>query len=334
MISLAFLSTAHIHTKSFLETVAGLPDVQCLSIWDDVADRGKGYAERFDTQYFSDLQQVLDDDRIDGYIIMAENTRHLSLLEKAIPVGKPILCEKPLATTVADARQIAALVEQHNTTLTCGYMQPFFAPNRAAKQLIDDGKLGKVTHAHFRNAHHAAYGRWFDSPELQWFTDPELAGGGGLMDMGAHAVHLLRHLCGPVEQVWAMVENVTGVYPAVDDYGVIQMKFANGVIGRVEAGWCFTGGGHNGLEVIGSEAAIWSIEGHKLAIRSPQGDAPKIPEGDWKPDRVKRLIAAIRGDLTQQELAEDLDACIDEVAIMAAAYASAEIGEWVEVESI
>ena len=330
MIRLAFLSTAHIHTKSFLERVAALDEVQCAAVWDDDADRGRGYADSAGAAFVNELDAVIGDDTLDGFVVCAENTRHLPVLEKALPAGKPVMCEKPLATTTGDARRIAALAQQHNTPLISGYFQPFSGANRAVKRMIDAGELGRVTHARFRNAHHAAYGRWFDKAELAWFTDPGLAGGGALMDMGTHAVHLLRHLVGPADRVWATTANVSGIYGTVDDYGTIEMQHTGGVRGRAEAAWCFTGG-IGGLEVIGSERSIWNTA-DGLVVGGPGVKAEPVEPLDDRPTRVDRLVALIRGELDPQELQEDLAACLDAVSIMAAAYRSAESGAWQSVE--
>ena len=186
-------------------------------------------------------------------------------------------------------------------------------------------ELGKVTHLIFRNAHHAAYARWFDNPDLAWFTQPELSGGGALLDMGTHAVHLLRHLGGPVTEVWCMTGNFSGAYPTVDDYGVIMMKFASGAIGRAEAGWVFTGG-HSGLEVIGSKQSIWNADGLKMG--GPGIPAAPVASDEARPDRIPRLIAVVKGELPVAELEEDVAAAYDAVKIMAAAYESSKTGRW------
>ena len=331
MIRLAFLSTAHIHTKSFLERVAALEGVECAAVWDDDEARGRGYAERAGATFVDDLDAAVGDGTVDGFVVCAENTRHLRVLEAALPAGKPVMCEKPLATTVEEARRIAALVEEYGTPLISGYFQPFSGVNRAVKRMIDAGELGRVTNARFRNAHHAAYGRWFDKAELAWFTDPALSGGGAMMDMGTHAVHLLRHLVGPAEAVWATTANVSGIYDTVDDYGTIEVRHVNGVRGRAEAGWCFTGG-VGGLEVIGSERSVWNT-GNGLVVGGPGEGAGPVEPDDERPTRIDRLVALVRGELDGAEWREDLDASLDAVAIMAAAYRSAESGCWEGVAS-
>jgi len=329
MPKIAVISVAHIHSHAFCKQLCELASAKAPHvIWDEDEARGTKYAKEFGCPFEPDLDKVLADSAVQGFVVCAENTRHLPLLRKVLPLGKPTLCEKPLATTVADVEEIVALARKYRTPLTSGYFQPFNEGNRGVLQLLKASALGKVTHLNFRNAHHAAYGRWFDSPELAWFAEPELSGGGALLDMGTHAVHLLRHLGGPVDSVWAMHANFSGNYPKVDDYGLIILKFASGVVGRVEAGWVFTGG-HGGLEVIGSERSVWSADGLKMG--GPGKPAEPVPNGESRPDRIRRLLAMVRGEVATDELSEDLEACRDAVRIMAAAYESARTGSWTPV---
>lgn len=330
---LALLSTAHIHTRSFLNEIAKAADGRTAhAIWDSVPERGRRYAAEFKTKYVPSLASLLRDPAVDGFIICAENTRHLPLLKKALPTGKPVFCEKPLVTTVREARQVAALLAAHPTTLFCGYFQPFSAPMQAVARMVTEEAFGRITRVTFRNAHHAAYGRWFDSPDLQWFYDPKLSGGGAFMDMGTHAIHLLRTLFGPVTEVWATIRNEAGIYPTCDDFGVAHLRFASGILGTVEAAWTQTGG-VGGLEVVGASQSLWnSSEGYRIG--KPGADPAALAPAAEKPTRVDRLVAAIRHELPAAELQADLAAILDSVAIMAAAYRSAKLGKWVPVAAL
>jgi predicted dehydrogenase len=238
MPNIAVLSTAHIHTKSFLENLAkGADGRRAYAIWDDVPDRGRRYASQYGAKFEPRLGKLLRDKAVDGFLICAENTRHWPLLRKALPAGRPVMCEKPLCTTVREARKVADLLRKHPARLFCGYYLPFTEPMQAVRKMLGEKALGAVTRARFRNAHHAAYGHWFDNADLQWFYNPVLAGGGAMMDMGTHAVHLLRTLFGPVREVWATISNQSGIYAAVDDFGVAHLRFPTGILGTVEAAW-------------------------------------------------------------------------------------------------
>ncbi len=333
MTNIAMLSCGHVHTKGYCEAIAKRDDCRLAAVWDDMAERGRKFAADHGAEFNDDLTAAIAREDVDGFIICAENTRHLPLLRAAVPAGKPVFCEKPFTTTVADAAEAMALIRRHGTTVFMGYFQPFSAEMQGVAKLLADGALGDVTHARFRNAHHAAYGRWFDSPENAWFTDPELAGGGAFMDMGTHAVHALRTLLGPVERVWATIRNVSGIYPDVDDCGIALLEFTSGVLGTVEASWVQTGG-MRGLEITGSQATLFqhTTLGHVCA--APREEPKPVEPGEAKPTQVARLVAAVEGSLSAQELAEDLAAAADAVAIMEACYESSETGGWVEVPRV
>jgi predicted dehydrogenase len=334
MPNIAVVSTAHIHTKSFLENLAkGADGRKAYAIWDDIPERGQRYAEQFGAKFVPKLGKLLVDKAVDGFLICAENTRHWPLLRRVLPVGKPVMCEKPLCTTVHEARKAAAILKKHPTKLICGYFQPFSGTMQAVRKTLEDKALGAVTAARFRNAHHAAYGRWFDNPDLMWFTIPGLSGGGAMMDMGTHAVHLLRTLLGPVTEVWADLRNQTGIYVAVDDFGIAHLKFASGVMGTVEAAWTQTGG-IDGLEIVGSAKTLWNAGKGQYVVGGPgEEPAPLAPQAE-RPTRVDRLIAAIGGQVSDQELADDLAAILDSVLIMSAIYRSSKSGSWEKVKSI
>ncbi len=331
MTRIAFISTAHIHTRSFIENLVKTGDGRsCVAIWDDVADRGKRYAAGCGARFEQDLATLLAAKDVDGFAICAENTRHGALLEQVLPVGKPVFCEKPMVTTAAEAASVARLVAKHHTPLVCGWFHHSSAEMRTVVRLIDSGIFGTITRARYRNAHHAAYGRWFDNPDLAWFADPKLGGGGAMMDMGAHAVHILRDLLGRVDSVQAVLGNHAGTYPQTDDWGIATLRFASGVVGTVEAAWTQTGG-IGGLEIVGSKASLWNTpEGY--VIGGPDRKTEKlISSATGRPDRMDRLIALVRGQLDPTEVAADLAATLDEAAIMEAVYTANRTGAWAQV---
>ena len=333
MINIALLSTAHTHTRGYLEAIAQHERAQLVAIWDDMAERGQHFAGQYGAEFSGELDAVIGRDDVDGFIICAENTRHLPLLEAAVPAGKPIFCEKPFTARTAEAAKALKLIRTCGTVVHMGYFQPFSGIMQGIARELAVGALGTVTHARFRIAHHAAYGRWFDAPEVAWFCDPELAGGGAFMDMGTHAVHLVRTLLGPVEKAIATIGNASGVYPRVDDNGTALLRFASGVLGTVEASWVQTGG-PGGLEITGSEGTLHSDAQAGYVIASPGKDPRPVAEGESRPTQVDRLIAAIEGKLSTAEFEADLQCAADAVAIIEACYESSRLGSWVEVPAV
>ncbi len=330
MINLALLSAAHTHTKGFLKAIAEKDNCRLVVLWDDMADRGRRFAGESGAEYSDDLAATVARDDVDGFIVCAENTRHLPLLKAAVPTRKPVFCEKPFTTTTTEAAEALALIREHGTIVHMGYFQPFTAAMQGVIAHVASGALGTITHARYRNAHHAAYGRWFDAPDVAWFTDPDLAGGGAFMDMGAHAVHLLRTLLGPVERVTAAISNASNIYPRVDDNGVALFRFKSGALGTVEASWVQTGG-PGGLEITGSNATLYEHPQLGYVTAAPREDPQPVTAGEARPTRVDRLVAAIEGALPEEELEQDLACAADAVSIVEACYESNKTGDWVDV---
>jgi predicted dehydrogenase len=332
LINIGLLSAAHIHTRGFLEDISKRDDCELALVWDDMPERGNRYAIEYGAEYQQDLEKAVSHSDVDAFIICAENTRHLPLLRASIPTGKAVFCEKPFTTSRSDAEEVLGLASKYSSILHMGYFQPFDGMMQGVKSVIDEGLLGKITHANFRNAHHAAYGRWFDSDDLSWFSNPSLAGGGAFMDMGAHAIHLLRSFLGPVSKVSAVIGNSSGIYSEVDDNGVAIFHFDSGIIATVQGSWVQTGG-MGGLEITGSDGTLFNHPDQGYVIASPGKEMVSVQPQDSRPTRVDRLIAAINGELSNQELGEDLINSADSVAIMEACYSSSESGKWEKVTS-
>ena len=328
---IAVISVAHIHAIDYCKDIArecGAPHV----IWDDNETRGRAYADKFGCPFEPDLDKVLADPAVEGFAVCSENTRHMPLLRRVLPAGKPTFCEKPLATDPAEADEVAALVARHKTPFTCGYIRAFTAPNRSSLAFAESGELGTPHHWIYRNAHHGAYGRWFDNPDLAWFVDPALSGGGAMMDICTHGFHLMRLYGGPVTAVRASTANLSGSWPQVEDWALVELRFASGAMGRIEGAWCFPAA-PLGLEIIGSRRSLFR-QGDTVVSRAPDEEPKPVPVVEGRPFRMGRLFALVRGELSQEEIAKDLEASVAAVHLMDAAYRSVRTnGGWVEINA-
>ena len=331
--NIALLSGAHSHTTGYLREIAADPDLNLVAVWDDMESRGRTIADEMGCAYEPDLDAVLGRGDLDASVVCADNAGHRPLFEASCQAGVDVFCEKPMALTVADADSMLAAARASGRLAVFGYFQPFTGSALAAKKAIAEGRLGAITQIRYRNAHHAAYGHWFDSEDRRWFTQPEKAGGGAFLDMGTHAIHFVRTLFGPVAAVSALIENKSGVYPDVDDFGVALLEFANGVTGMVEASWVFTAG-PRGLEVVGSGGRLEVDGGVDFTPFSDKaGETIELPEEPAEPTRLARLIALKQGRMDRAQADHDLACCRDAVAIMAACYEAAKTGSRVAVRA-
>ena len=337
MKTLGFVSTAHIHFKGFAEDIASRGGaVRIGAVWDDEEDRGRRNAARYGADFVERLADLAARTDLDGFVVCAPNNQRIALFEQLAAAGKPIMCEKPLALTADEARAVRKLVHDRQLVVTTGFFRQSYGVYRNAIELMGQGALGDITHARFRNAHDGAYRRIFDNPDIAWMTDPAVAGGGGALDMGAHALHLLSWLFGPADSIWAAVSNRSGIYPRVDDFGVFQIRFASGVLAGAEAGWINIDGPGE-LEIFGSTGSLHAADLHDRASaiivgsdKQPQEVAvpPSGPKG------IGRLLAAMDGQIPTEELAQELDAAARAAAMMDAAYRSHGTGSWQTVERI
>ncbi|MCH6256964.1 Gfo/Idh/MocA family oxidoreductase [Puniceicoccaceae bacterium K14] len=331
--NIAFVSTAHLHVDMFLRGLRFLlGDKSAYAIWDDDRERGKFVADKEAAKFFPELDSMLQDTSIDGFAICSENKKLLPLLERVLPMGKPVFCEKPLAVGLGDLHRLITVVDAYRAPVVSGYFQPYLGDLKAIRELVTSGELGEIKSVRYANTRPAVEKRWFDRQGAEWFVDPSLAGGGGFLDLGSHAVHALCLIFGQITEVWAQIENRSGVYPAVDDFGEARLKFESGLTATIEAGW-LQSGSLEGIEIIGSQKSVWKAPaGYRVGSRVDDGQEEPLNVVEDDPVRMDRLLAAIRGQLTQGELKRDLKGCFDTVQVLHAAYRSSGEGNWVSVK--
>lgn len=330
----ALLSGAHSHTAGYINQIKENPDWELVAVWDDMASRGQKIADEMGCEIYADLDKALGQGDVDATIICADNAGHRPLVEASAAKGIDLFCEKPMALSVADADAMLKAIQNGGVHAVFGYFQPFSGHAQKSAELVASGGLGQITQLHYRNAHHAAYGHWFDSEDRRWFTRPEQSGGGAFLDMGTHAVHFVRTIFGPVTSVSAMIANKSGVYPDVDDHGIALFEFENGATGVIEASWVFTAG-PRGLEAVGSggRLALYPDLKNQYSLQFTQWkdnqaqETVELPPAEPLPSGIARLIALREGKLDPQVNEQDLHCCRDAVAIMEAAYRSAATGQ-------
>ena len=335
--TLGFVSTAHIHFKSFADEISSSGGTARIgAIWDDNADRGRRNGAHCGADFVPDLAELAARDDLDAFVICAPNNQRLTLFEQLAAAGKPIMCEKPLALTATEAQDIRSFVADRNLLVTTGFFRKAYGVYRLADDLLRQKAVGRVTHAAFRNAHDGAYRRIFDDPDVAWMADPCLAGGGGVLDMGAHAMHLLAWLFGPAAETRATILNLADIYPEVDDFGIIHLRFASGLFATVEAGWINIDD-PGALAVFGDAGSFHatdkydSVDAHILGA-DKQRRRVAVPRSG--PKGVGRLLAAMDGKIPKEELAQELEAAANAAAMMEAAYRSNETGAWQAVERV
>ncbi|MFN8513785.1 MAG: Gfo/Idh/MocA family oxidoreductase [Thermomicrobiales bacterium] len=224
------------------------------------AARRYGYAG-----YYTDWRRMLEDDRIQLFDNGGSNDIHAGPSIAAAQAGKHVFCEKPLARTAAESKEMLDAVTKAGVKHMVAFNYRFVPAIRQIKNLIDSGALGRIYH--FR----AVYlQEWimphYGTPQI-WRLDQQVAGSGALGDLGAHIIDLARFLIGEPTTVGAMTKTFIPERPKadgsgsavvdVDDAFVATVGFANGAIGTLEASrFCAGRKNHQMIEINGEKGTL------------------------------------------------------------------------------
>ena len=242
-------------------------------------------AERFGWQESStDWEAVVARDDIDIVDVSTPGNMHCRMVLAAAAAGKHIVCEKPLANTLAEAERMVEAVEQAGVSHLLMHNYRRVPAVALAKRMVEDGRLGRIRHFRARYLQD-----WAMSPDLElvWRFDRKLAGSGALGDLGAHVIDLGRHLCGEIAELAATCETFIPQRPVaagsetmgqvtVDDAVALCVRFANGAIGTIEASRFAPGRkNHNTFEINGSEGSlVFDLENLNRLRFYSTGDQP------------------------------------------------------------
>lgn len=280
---IAVLSFAHLHAVSYLSALSQRADIQLVATDPDHAQRpagesgGRDIADQFGVEYLDDYQAVWDW-RPDAVVVCSENSKHRELTEAAAAHGAHVLCEKPLATSVADAEAMVAACEQAGVGLMIAHPVRFSTAFAELKAAYDAGAVGEVKTVLGTNNGTLPMG------SRRWFVDPELAGGGSITDHTVHVADLLDSLFDgtPARSVYATSNKILhGAEVEVETGGLVSIEYANGVIATIDCSWSKpdsypTWGGLT-LQLIGS-GGIADMDAFNQRV---DGHSEKAKNGFW-----------------------------------------------------
>jgi predicted dehydrogenase len=254
-------------------------------------DKVRAFADQWGYQSIeTDWRRVVDRDDIDAIDICAPNNVHAEIAIAAAEAGKMILCEKPLARTLAEAQQMVDAIEKAGVNNTVWYNYRRIPAVTLAKQIIDTGKLGRIFHyrANFLqdwtiNANLPQGG------EALWRLDVDAAGSGVTGDLLAHCIDTAMWLNGAITDVSAVTETFikervhqeSGQVQKVgiDDACIFHCHFANGALGLFES--TRYARGHKALYT-------FEINGEHASIRWDLHDLNKLEYFDHADDSIVR----------------------------------------------
>ena len=263
-------------------------------------------ADRFGwEEVATDWQEVVNRRDIDIVDIATPGDSHRDIAVAAAKAGKHVICEKPLANTLAEAKEMWAAVKQAGVINLCNFNYRRVPAVRLAKRLISEGVLGTIRH--YRGTY---LQDWIVDPNfpLVWRLVKESAGSGALGDIGAHSIDLARYLVGEVTELTALTQTFIKERPlptattgltatagremgkvTVDDAALILARFEGEAIGTFEATRFALGRlNYNRFEINGSRGSVAFNFERMNELDFFSGDDPKDRQG-W------RVIQATEG---------------------------------------
>ena len=210
---------------------------QVHAVYSRSQDRADTFAKQWNIpRTYTDLTEAIQDPETGIVVIGLPNNQHEEAVMIAATAGKSVLCTKPLARTAAEARRMLDAVEKAG--VFHGYLEDLAYTPKTLKALksVQHGALGKVLWTRSREAH--------PGPHSEWFWNPEISGGGAIVDLGCHCIEIGRNYIGKdIRPVEVMCWAATQAKPIdSEDNAIGLVKYENGAISQFEVSWTYRGG--------------------------------------------------------------------------------------------
>ena len=307
------------------------------------AKRAEDMAAKYGGKVYASAEELFADPEIDAVSICAANYAHAELSIKALEAGKHVLCEKPMAVTIEDCEAMLAAAEKAGKRLMIGQNQRLAKAHLCAKELLEQGEIGKVVS--FRSSFgHGGPETWSISPGKDtWFFDKKRAAMGAMADLGIHKTDLLRFLLGQdVVRTTARLCTLDKRGPndeliGVDDNAFCIYEMSGGAFGTMTASWTYYGAEDNSTVLYGTEGImrIYDDPAHSIVVIKADGsrkfyDVEQIQTNDNQTASgvIDEFVAAVSEDRPSIFDAADV---INSMKAVFASIRSAEEGRTVEV---
>lgn len=266
VLGMGFMGGTHTQAWQRGKAVFNWPiDIELKALFDQNQDNLALNGNRFEFERVTtNWREVCEADDIDVVSICTPNFAHKEMAEVAAANGKHIWCEKPMATTIDDARSMTETARRHGVKTMLGYNYMKSPAILAIKKLVDEGRIGDIVH--FNGVYQEDF---MCDPTVphSWRLTKKGGGKGALGDMGSHQVSMAIWLCGNFKEVSARLQTVhtQRPHPETGEMLPVETDDQYSAIGTFENGGLFTmhtswlGQGHKmnlGFELTGTKGAI------------------------------------------------------------------------------
>lgn len=247
-----------------LENIYYRDNIQIVAVIDSVEENAKIAARKYSAlEYGTDYHKFLKDDRVDIVIIATYTSSHLSILKECADNGKHVLCEKPIATNLADGEEFVKVVKNSNIKVLVAHILRHNKSYIKIGEMIKNGAIGELKTVRMVQNHHALESNRFSN--LLKDCSP-------VLDCGVHYVDVMQWFTG------SRICEVSGIGTKIDesspnyDYTIMTFRMENGCVGYYEAGWNMSIESQNMKEFIGTKGRISLVLKEMRANDREEGD--------------------------------------------------------------
>jgi predicted dehydrogenase len=199
---------------------------------------------------FGDGMELAQWSEVDAVILSTPPGSHAPLGLACLAAGKHLLCEKPLATSVAACEALVAAAAKAGVRLATGFNLRYTRAAKLARQLVEAGAIGELDHV---RAFHGHGGEEFGH---DWVHDAKVTGGGTLMDNGIHVIDLTRWFLGDVRETKGFATGHVWRKAGCEDNGFLVMQNSRGRVATLQSSWSEWGGYGYRIEIYGTEGFV------------------------------------------------------------------------------
>ena len=245
--------------------------------------RAKNLADEYGGQVYGTVEEMLADATVQCVVIATANSLHAPLTIQALKAGKHVLCEKPMAATIAECEEMIKAAQSTGRKLMLAHNMRLEPASKLAKDILSSGRLGAVTSFSAVMANRGPELWGIDKSMTSWFYDRSNAVFGAIGDLGVHKVDLMRWLLDDeIDEVMAYLATVdkrreSGELVDLDDIAVAVMRTRRGVVGTLTAAWTFYGQEEYGTVIQCTEGTLRIYEDPDctVAVLKRNGDIEK-----------------------------------------------------------
>lgn len=302
------LAVAGVTHGHLWEVIRRIPwkEFEVVGVWEAdgqyLADNGlRGQVS--DDCFYQDLDRMLDETRPEAVVAYGSIYDHLKVVEACAPRGIHVMVEKPLATTVKQARRIEQLARKHGIMVLTNYETSWYASNHEVKAIVDGGRLGDIRRINVYDGHQGPFEIGCGKAFTDWLTDPVGNGGGAVIDFGCYGANLatwLLHNERPISVQAVLQQNKPAKYPKVDDDATILVRYPHTTV-QIMASWCWPMN-RKDMYVYGDRGYVYQKNASEVETLMGDRKEELKPKALPSPldDSFRYLRAAVRGHITVQ----------------------------------